>query len=510
MLSTYNFYRKNKLTISWVLLISFILFIVFNFSTSTTNAQQTTEQITVSCAPNKKVVQRNENVTFVATVKNATEKIKYSWSGVTIKSVDSPRVTTSYASLGEKKATVTIVTGTKRIKAECSVVVSTNVSIQNQTGGQQGGNNPLQNLGGLQQMLGGGNNPLGGLTGGQQGGQQGGNNPIGNILGGQQTNGIANTGTGTRAGTPTQNLNTRTSDTATNSQNARNNRRQEYQRELKENESEYEEDVKKCEEDKSDATQQGAEPPAEDIQQETQQMVPTNPIPIVDPIKNIRENIERLTLKDIGLEGSSQPSLDKTEACKVDAAIKKMAKDSHTFLTKGRDGNPYFVTNYENLTNDSQDIGQKNFIESIKNAQSCKENENTNIARALEKVPRSIIGGTSETASCPLEKENSDDLNELENFLSYIENPPAYKLAESYSAMLGVRLDTTERALYETSINRGFIGVKDDKGTIKNPPEIYLGHNINNMNSITNRVSTLDEVGEGKILLEGFMKELAL
>ena len=76
--------RKNntKLIISWVLLLSLVITVVFQFSTSQTNAQQAnSNRVGVTCAPTKPEIIIGEQVTFVAAVVNAPSTVRFSWNG---------------------------------------------------------------------------------------------------------------------------------------------------------------------------------------------------------------------------------------------------------------------------------------------------------------------------------------------------------------------------------------------------------------------------------------------
>jgi hypothetical protein len=481
MRNNFNYQKNYKLVLSWIILLSLVSFIVFKTTTSTINAQQTTGQLSVSCSPNKETVRKNENVIFIAKVENATDKIKYSWDGTKIKSVNAPRVTTSYASLGKKKAIVTIVSGEKRLRAECFTTV---IESPNQQGGQQGGNNPLDQL---KDLLG--------------GGQQGGNNPL---QGGQQGGQAIPTTEGSSI--PTQQTQTQREEAA------RQKAVQQYNRKQQQAEKTFEQDKQKCDQEQG-SEQSNVDSIKESFEQnqptEMGQLVPVDPKPIVNPISNIRENIERLTAKDIGLSDSQEPPLDQKMACKAHAAVKKKAEQSENFLKQGRKGNPQWVTDYNALERDAHDIGSREYINSLANDQSCRAEENKKIAQSLAKVPRSVIGAESQQQSCSVEKKK--DLNDLGTYLAYssAENNPSYNLAEKWSGLLANRTQTTESVLYQTSLNDGFIPIKDSDGLITNPPKIYTDIALFDLNGKSRAIGNVDEITEGQSdLLEDLMGKL--
>ncbi len=466
-----------KTTITGTLIIATGFYFAFHTGTRETQAQQTPPtNIRVTCAPDKEFVLRNSPVKFTATVQNATSTIIYSWRGANITSRNAPDVTAQYGSLGVKRATTTINTGGVTLSAGCSVTVVTTLP----GGSNQGGNQQ---------------NPLGNLP---QGGNQTGNQSGNNNSGGQQSG-------GNNQGTPIPQTQPQREEAA------RQQARQNYEREQQQAERTFEQEKQQCEEGE---TSQGSSDSIKDsiegdIAQDAEmfgQMVPTDPKPIVDPIKNIRENIERLTAKEIGLKDSQEPPLDQKVACKADAAIKKIAEQSRNFLSQGRDGNPYWITDYNALIKDSNDIGRSRHITALANDQSCKSAENKKIAQALASVPRSIIGAESTETSCPMNQ--NKDLNDLNTYLSYSDplNNPAYRFAEKYSAMISVSAETVDLAKYETEINNGFIGVKDENGKIINPPNIYANTALFNINNEVGRLGSLHEITDGEsVLFENFL-----
>jgi hypothetical protein len=469
-----NFKNNTKLIISWVLLLSLIIVAVFQFSTTQTNAQQANpNRVRVTCAPTKPEVMIDEQVTFVAAVINASSTVRFSWKGPEIKSENKNRVKVKYSTNGTKKATVTARVNGESYQATCSVVVKSDAKQQPQL-------NPEDLIKQLQ-----------GLLQGQQGGQTGG------LPGGQQ-------GTGTPGQTgsqPTQGGSTPTQQTQAQRETAAQQRAvQEYNRKQQQAERTFEQEKKKCEE--GDAAQGGNM--ADNIQssfqdqttEEMGQLVPTDPKPIVDPIKNIRENIERLTAKEIGLKDSEEPALDQKVACKVDAGVKKLAEQSRNFLEKGRDGNTQWLRDTNGLVKDSHDIGTKIFINALANTQSCKSETNKKIAEVLASSPRSIIAAEPTNEVCKMEE--NKDLNKLETYLNYssaIENP-SYLLTEKYSGMLGYRTEVLDLATYENEVNGGFLAPKDEEGKATNHPDIYKGVALFNINNEAGTIAGKDEAGE--------------
>ncbi len=460
-----NLKNNTKLIISWVLLLSLIIVAVFQFSTNQTNAQQANpNRVRVTCAPTKPEVMINEQVTFVAAVINASSTVRFSWKGPEIKSENKNRVKVKYDTNGTKKATVTARVGGESYQANCTVIVKSNAKPQPEL-------NPEDLIKQLQSLLQG---QQGGQTGGQQGGQ----------LPGQ-------TGSQPGQGTPTQQ--TQGQREAAAQQRAV----QEYNRKQQQAEKTFEKEKQECEE--GEATQGGNM--SDDIQssfqdqttEEMGQLVPTDPKPIVDPIKNIRENIERLTAKEIGLKDSQEPALDQQVACKSEAGVRKVAEQWKNVLEKGRDGNPYWVTDYVALVKDSQDIATKQYIEALSSGQSCKSDENKKIAQTLAKLPISVIGNDIEKSSCQIE--HKKDLNDLDTYLSYSDpyNNPSLNLIEKYSAMLGHRSEVIESVKSQTEMNQGFIAMKDEDGKITNPPQIYTNMALFNINSATGKLLEIDE-----------------
>lgn len=464
-----NLKNNTKLIISWVLLLSLIIAVVFQFSTTQTNAQQAnTNRVRVTCAPTKSEVMINEQVTFVAAVVNAPSTVRFSWKGPEIKSVNKNRVKATYDTNGTKKATVTIRTGGESYQASCTVQVKSNPQQQQEL-------NPEDLIKQLQ-----------GLLQGQQSGQTGG------LPGGTP---------GQTGSQPTQGGSTPTQQTQAQRETAAQQRAvQEYNRKQQQAERTFEQEKKKCEE--GDATQGGSM--SDDIQssfqdqaaEEMGQMVPTDPKPIVDPIKNIRENIERLTAKEIGLKDSQEPALDQKVACKVDAGVKKLAEQSRNFLEKGRDGNSQWVTDYGALSNDSTDIGTIEYIEALSNDKSCRAEENKKIAQVLAAFDRATIGNEAKESSCSLQKDKN--LNNVDTYLSYSDpsKNPSLNLLEKYSAMLAHRSEVVSSVQYQASLNDGFIPVKDEDGKIINPPQIYRDVALFNINSEAGTIAGKDEAGE--------------
>jgi hypothetical protein len=488
-----NFKNILKISTSWTVLLSLVVFSVFQLSSTNTNAQQANGQIKLSCAPNKEVVQRNENVTFIAKVENATEKVKYSWGGTKIKSVDAPRVTTSYGSLGEKKATVTIVTGTTRVKAECTVLVSTNIAIQtNQNQGQ--GQDPQSQL----QNLLGGTNPF-------TGGQQGGTNPF---TGGQQQGG-SNPFTG--SGSPTSGSSQTPQLQQSQPQReaaARNQARADAQQREQEIQQNLQEKLQKCE-----TQSNGSKKASEAIQEATtenleeqatqQQMVPTNPIPIVDPIKDIQANIKRLTAKDIGLESSQEPALDEVTACQTEAYLEAEFKKSENLIYKGdeNENGPKFVPNFQKYLRKAKDDAGIAYLEAVmNNKNSCNVQEDVNVVKALIKQSESILKEQAKE-SCQVASEDKYNLTKLDSYLNFIDptqNPLIrhLKIEEEWQKNMTSNL---VREAYETDIALGFKNIKDDDGNITQPAQVYVNHSLNNFNIATNRLLQLDEATEGQL-----------
>lgn len=468
-----NFKNNTKLIISWVLLLSLVITVVFQFSTSQTNAQQAnSNRVGVTCAPTKPEIIIGEQVTFVAAVVNAPSNVRFSWNGPEIKSENKNRVKVKYDTNGTKKATVTIRTGGESYKASCSVVVKSDAKQQQEL-------NPEDLIKQLQSLLQG---QQGGQTGGLPGSQQGGQLP------------------GQTGSQPTQGGSTPTQQTQAQREAAAQQRAvQEYNRKQQQAERTFEQEKKKCEE--GEATQGGNM--ADDIQssfqdqtvEEMGQMVPTDPKPIVDPIKNIRENIERLTAKEIGLKDSQEPALDQKVACKVDAGVKKLAEQSRNFLEKGRDGNKTWITNYPQLTLDSIDIGTMQYINALAKDQSCRSEDNKTIAQALSSMPRSIIGAEPVEESCKIEE--NKDLNKLETYLNYsgADGNPSYKLAEKWSALVGHRSEVVDTVRIQAGINDGFIPIVKD-GEIVNPPRLYTDISLSNINRAADTIAEKDEAGE--------------
>ena len=420
----------------------------------------------MSCAPTKTEVKQNEEVTFVAAVVNATTTVRYAWRGPEIKNVNRDRVTTKYDTTGVKRATTTIRVGGETYQAGCSVQVKSDAQ-------QQQGLNPEDLLKQLQDFL-----------KGQQGGQQPGGQP-----GGQQPGGQPGGQQPGQGAAPTQQTQAQR-ETAAQQRAV-----QEYNRKQQQAERTFEQEKQQCE--TGQATQGSM---ADDIKGtfekntgEMGQMVPTDPKPIVEEIENIRENIERLTAKEIGLKDATEPALDQQVACKSEAGVKKIAEQWKNFLEKGRDGNPYWVTDYVALVKDSQDIATMQYVEALSNGQSCRSEENKKIAQVLASLPRSVIGNDEEESSCPLQQKK--DLNDVDTYLSYSDpfKNPSLNLLEKYSAMLGHRNEVIGSVKYQTEINRGFIPEKDEDGKITNPPNVYLDMAIYNMNSATGKLVELNE-----------------
>lgn len=485
--------------LSWVLLIGIITSGVFQISSSTTNAQQATTQPTVTCAPSKKEILRDEKVTFVATVKNASSSITYSWKGTNIQSVNADRVTVSYGSLGLKTATTTVVTNGFSIEAGCSVEVKANVQLQT---GQQ---NNLQQQ--AQQQL---QNILGGQQGGQQGGQtgqQGGQSTSngGNSGGSQQQTGGNQTNQNTQQ---TQQIGQSPQEKARKEAEAREKARADFEKRQQETQKEMEQKIKECETDASAG--EGADSSIKKAQeaklQETgqqQQMVPVNPIPIVDPIKNIRENIERLTAKDIGLASSQEPPLDQVVACKTDTALEKVFKDSQDFIYKGdsTESGPKFITQYENHFKKIHDEAEEDFLNAIlNNSESCTPEEDKNIALSLLNQKKSLLEEKSKD-SCPMDNEDKYNLANIDTFMNF-SDPSKNLLIRHLQFDEDKNEALTAKTLlnaYETEIALGFKNIKDEKGNIEHPAQVYLSVALNNFHSQTNRLIELDEATEGKM-----------
>lgn len=465
--------------LSWVLLIGIITSGVFQISSSTTNAQQATTQPTVTCAPSKKEILRDEKVTFVATVKNSSSSITYSWKGTNIQSVNADRVTVSYGSLGVKKATTTVVTNGFSIEAGCSVEVKANVQLQT---GQQ---NNLQQQ--AQQQL---QNILGGQQGGQQGGQtgqQGGQSTSngGNSGGSQQQTGGSQPSNNTNGSQITQNQQGGGGSNPANSQN-------QTQQELADCEkpSESADDVKSMVQEQTQEAKKATQ----------QQMVPVNPIPVVEPILNIQENIKLLTAKEIGTaDGTSAVALDKKAACKIDVMLKKSLDKAVNFIYKGDNGEGLWVLNYPKQFGEQSDNSKAAFVRQLQNnSNSCTPEEDKNIARALLVSQSSVF--IKESESCPIQKEDKYDLTVLENFLDQADPQKSlsFRLIQSTEELNRTRSTQLVANAYEIQVNEGFKSKLDKDKNIELSPKVYVPQSMDYMTAALKRFIELEETGEGE------------
>lgn len=506
MIRNSSFKKNIKTIFVGILVMSLALFTAFQTDKRETQAQQAQTQVRVTCAPDKDQALRNTPVKFTATVQNATSTIVYSWRGVNITSRNSSEITVQYGSLGTKKATTTVVTGGKTYQAGCSVDIVPTLPATNNTNGNQqsGGNqNPLQ---GIQNMLGGqqgGNTPTGGNTstngGGTTGGTQtGGTQTTGGSTqtSGNTTGGNTTSGSGNNSPTGGNQQNGSNSQTGGNQQNGGNqqsnkpsNNNQNAQNQCET--SDQAEDVKKSVQEQTQ----------EALNAEQQQMVPVNPIPIVDPILNIQENIKLLTAKEIGTnDGSSAEALDKKAACKIDEMLIKSLEKSVNFIYKADQDNPVWTVSPLQTLGKQSDAAKANFIMALQNNKnSCTPEEDKNIARALLLTQQTILNQSSQ--SCSLQpSEDKYDLTKLENFLAQAnpETSAAFRFILATEEMHRTIGGQTATNAYEIHMNDGFKQALNKDKEIELNSNIYRPQTTEYLNAALNRYLNLDEVGEGE------------
>lgn len=245
-----------------------------------------------------------------------------------------------------------------------------------------------------------------------------------------------------------------------------------------------------------------------------QQMVPTNPIPIVDPIKSIEENIRRIAAKEIGAaDGGDAPSLDSVAACEVDKLIVQMIETSERFLFEGDDGNPMFVTDNNTHFRKIQDKIVEDFTNELKKNDTCGGETYKNIAESLLKAEnaKSILNSdSSKTCSIDSGEGDKDDLNEIQNYFSWVNKHPALEYMKASAELSGIIGSETTRELHEKQISLGFNDIKDDEGKITTPAQVYFSQSLSKLDHATARVTQIEEANEHSELLNEFFLKVHL
>jgi hypothetical protein len=270
-----------------------------------------------------------------------------------------------------------------------------------------------------------------------------------------------------------------------------------------------------CEQSNAAQLQEAAQAP-----QNQQQMVPTNPIPIVDPIKSIEANIKRIAAKEIGSkEDGNKPSLDAVSACEVDKMILKVTEASQKFIWEGGEGDDegdpgkeMFIGDYNLHFSEVRITKIEEFTKALKENDTCGGELYKNISKALveEENARSIINSDKSKACLPDEQkgEDEDDLNKIENLFSWLhpENNTIYQKGKATRELRSVVNSELERVKLESEISLGFKSIKNDEGRITTPAGTYLEQSLANLGGAKFRVNQYQEVGYSKVLDDVFKK----
>lgn len=508
MTNQFNLTKVVKIILSGILGVLIIAFFSFQTFSKQTQAQTAYPPLSIVCKPNQNIVLKDSTVTWTATVLNASSTISYVWGGESVLNRNQATTTAKYSSIGQKTATLKVTSKGVVLSTDCKVTV---LEIPNIPGGGSGEGN----TGGGTGSGSGSGSGSGGTGSGSGSGGTGSNPGSGSGSGSNPNQPGGGTGNGSNPGSdpnnPNNNPNGEEKDPGTFTTD-----------DVKEdegNQSSRQQDEKKCEEE--DAQNSNAKSMREELQKPAdpnktqQQMVPTNPIPIVTPIENIEKNIAILTEKEIGRADTQDktPSLDAVSNCKVDVSIKVMIEKSTNFIYKGNADNPTFVINYTKHFTNIQDKAFEQAIKKLQESKSCSAEEEKNIAKELVRIrnSESLVNKESKE-QCSAEQSGDDkyDLNSLENFLNQTDprNSALFKHFEIALEVDDIITSNTKVLAYETEIAQGHLNITDpETGNIVVPATHYLPQALEHMTLAIKRFVTLDETGEdGKIIEDYFNK----
>lgn len=432
----------------------------------------------VTCAPSQAEVGRDEPVTWRATVRGTQSPIAYRWRGVNITTVDAPQVTTSYGSYGTKEATVIVVSNGERAEATCEVEVKANINLPNI--GQQGGQ------GGMPQLPGGGNNPLGNLgniLGGNQQGGQGGIPPaVQNILGGGNQQGT--TGSGIEPLEPVQpqieqpDAPGRDGDIIRATGEADGQGRPQNLDQAK----------NQC--NQSTASSIGGTE-GSGVTGGTPQATGEYAVP-VDTL-TINAYIWELVRKDAGEPGGGSKSYDAADNCVADAMAASVVESAGKYIQTAFNGNPAYVENLPRALSDLSQMHFENFINEYQQSQRGSGNRN-------DPVPQNLIASEY---GVPLHKQPKPQQSSSDNpwdELAIRLNPANSDVLRYLSAQAeveSIQANAIELQLAEYTMNDGYLSKKDaETGDVEIPGSFLKSVSENRIGLAEYRLMGIDEKGE--------------
>lgn len=453
-------FNMNK--IIKIIFFSLTIFLLADFTNAQTlptggnGANSSLFPLNVVCRVSPREVRTNTPVTWTAEATGGIGNYTYRWNGANMDQSTASTVTVSYGSIGTKNATVVVTSGTETAEADCSVVVNNNLNTSNNSGSSGGSSGSERNEftaeagpesdarrltgetsatgeGDIAQMF---EQLIGGVL----------ECTIENILAQGFQGILGNLGQNIFGGT-------------------------ELGGQLGE---------------------------ASGVMNELlggilqQPMVPTNPVPIVRPIKG-------LEAKEIGSSEAGglfqMPSLDSIAYCLANSVIQYTSEGTARWLNTGFEGNPAFVEDYGQLFQDTRDIATEQYIQELYASQACGTVDQ-NIASDLAKQQqyRGIV-----TQQCNPNFESSQDLSNVDNFVNwfYPTNNPIYRNMKAQAELDERRANAQATAQFELETTDGFFNQRDATGEkIIVPAKIFVEEANKKLAVPIEKLGMLDEIGE--------------
>lgn len=442
-----------------ITIFTFVLFSQNTFAqtlpTNNPGADSSLFPLNVVCRVSPREVRTNTPVTWTAEATGGVGNYTYRWNGANMDQSTASSVTVSYGSIGTKNATVRVTSGTETAEADCSVVVNNNLNTNNNS-----------NTG----------------TSGSSGGGEVFTAEVGEDSDARRLSGeVGATGEGEIVEMLEQLVG------GVLQCSIENILAQGFQGILKGLGSEI-----------FNGTSLGGQlGEAGGVINEIlggilqQPMVPTNPVPIVQPIKG-------LEAKEIGTSVAGglfqMPSLDSIAYCLANAVIQYTSEGTARWLNTGFEGNPAFVENYGRMFRDVNDLATETYIQELASSQSCGTVDRQIANRLTMKQQYSGIT----TQQCNANFSQPKDINNIRNrvnFLSF-DNNPHIRAIFAEAELTERQIQAQELAKIEVEINEGFHAQKDEDRNIIVPAKIFVEEANKKLAVPVEKLGTLDEIGE--------------